>query len=162
MRHAYWALVLTLVLTSALALAQLGAGASALAQPSGKPTQPSGKPAGPSFQAVDANRDGRLSLAEVLAYAKKAGAEVEPFRISDVDLDGDGRLSAEEQRKAGIKGLEQFGTVDLKAMDIHGDGYVSKDDLDEYFRRQHREAYAKADADGDDALKPSEFVLLHF
>lgn len=153
MRHAYWALVLT----SALALAQLGAGASAQAQ-----TPPAGKSAGANFQSLDANRDGRLSLDEVLAYAKGASTEVKPFRISDADLDHDGQLTVEEQRKAGIKGLEQFGTVDLKAMDIHGDGYISKDDLDEYYRRQHREAYARADADRDGALKPSEFALFRF
>jgi len=101
-------------------------------------------------------------LDEVLAYAKKNSSGVQPFRISDADLDHDGKLTPEEQRKAGIKGLEQHGTVDLREMDLGGDGYISKEDLDEYFRRKHREAYARADADKDGAVRPSEFALFRF
>lgn len=133
------------------------AAAEAQAQPG-----PPGKAGPPSFQALDTNRDGRLTLDEVLAYAKRKSAEVQPFRIRDADLDGDGRITVEEQRKAGIKGLERFGAVDLKELDVRGDGYVSREALDEYFRRRHREAHARADADHDGALTPGEFALFRF
>ncbi|MDR3640854.1 MAG: EF-hand domain-containing protein [Humidesulfovibrio sp.] len=116
----------------------------------------------PSFKELDTNHDGRLSLAEVLAYAKKKGAEVQPFRISDVDLDGDGKLTPEEFRKAGISGFEQFGTVDARDLNITGDGYVSRQDLDAYFARKHREAFIRADADHDGLLTRSEFALIRF
>lgn len=145
MRHA--------CLTLALGLALLGFAALAQGQ------TPS---AGPPFAALDTDKSGRMTLDEVLAHAKKQGAGVAPFRISDADLDGDGRLSAEEQRKAGVQGLEGFGAVDLKELDVHGDGYVSREDLDEFFRRKHREAFARADADQDGALRPDEFVLYRF
>jgi len=149
MRHARVALV--------LGAALLGAAFSAQAQ-----TPPTGPNGGLTFKAMDTDKNGRLSLEEVLSYAKKKSAGVKPFRISDADLDGDGQLTPEEQRKAGITGLEQFGTVNLKEMDINGDGYISQEDLDEYFRRKHREAFARADADKDKALRPSEFALFRF
>jgi Ca2+-binding EF-hand superfamily protein len=132
------------------------------AAPAQAQTPPPAKPAGPSFKDLDTDKNGHLTLEEVLAYAKKKSAEVQPFRISDVDLDGDGKLTVEEQRKAGITGLEQFGTVDLKAMDINGDGYISREDLDEYFRRKHREAFARADQNNDGRLRPKEFAIFRF
>jgi Ca2+-binding EF-hand superfamily protein len=149
MRHHCAALV--------LGLALFGGALSVQAQ-----TQPPARLAGPSFQAMDADKSGYLTLDEVLSYAKKKSSDVKPFRIADVDLDGDGKLTVEEQRQAGITGLEQFGTVDLKEMDLNGDGYISQDDLDEYFRRKHREAFARADANKDGALRPSEFALFRF
>lgn len=123
---------------------------------------PSEKVAGPSFKAMDADKSGHLTLEEVMSYAKKKSSDTEPFRITDADLDGDGVLTPEEQRKAGINGMEQFGAVNLKEMDINGDGYISREDLDEYYRRKHREAFAKADADKNKALRPSEFALFRF
>jgi Ca2+-binding EF-hand superfamily protein len=145
--------LLTMMILSCLAAVP------ALAQPQAKPQA---QPAGPSFKRMDADNSGHVTLDEVLAYAKKKSLEAKPFHISDADLDGDGKLTVEEQRKAGIKGLEQFGTVDLKAMDISGDGYISREDIDEYYRRKHREAYARADADKDQQLRPSEFALFRF
>jgi len=148
MRQKTVALLLgVLLLTAAAALAQKA---------------PSAKVAGPSFKAMDTDKSGHLTLEEVLAYATKKSSDTQPFRITDADLDGDGKLTVEEQRKAGIKGLEQFGTVDLKEMDINGDGYISREDIDEYYRRKHRQAYARADADKDQKLRPSEFALFRF
>ena len=140
-----------------LGLALLGGAPLALAQ-----IQPPAKAAGPSFKALDEDKSGHLTLDEVLAYATRKSSDVKPFRITEADLDGDGVLTAEEQRKAGLTGLGQFGAVNLKEMDINGDGYISKEDLDEYYRRKHREAYARADADKDGALRPSEFALFRF
>jgi len=158
-KHACSAFVLGLTLLGGACWAQ------AQTPPPAKPAKSSpakSSPVEPSFKAMDTDKSGHLTLDEVLAYATKKGSDVKPFRITDADLDGDGKFTVEEQRKAGITGLEQFGTVDLKAMDINGDGYISKEDLDEYYRRKHREAYARADADRDGALRPSEFALFRF
>jgi len=144
-----------------LGLALLGAALSAQAQ-TPQATRLAETSAGPTFEAMDADKSGHLTLEEVLSYAKKKSSSVKPFRITDADLDGDGQLTPEEQRKAGITGLERFGTVNLKEMDRNGDGYISQEDLDEYFRRKHREAFARADADRDRALRPSEFALFRF
>lgn len=119
-------------------------------------------PQGPQFHEMDANKDGNLTLEEVLAYAKKQGAKTKAFRITDVDRDGDGVLTPEELKAAGITGMDQFGAVNVKDLDIHGDGYISKQDLDEYFRRKHREAYARADQDGDGRIRKTEFALYRF
>ena len=116
----------------------------------------------PSFKSLDTDRNGRVSLEEVLAYAKKKSATVQPFLIRDVDLDADGQLTPEELKKAGIKGLEGQGVINVRDLDINGDGYVSRDDLDEYFKRKHREEYARVDADKDGLLKRSEFALFRF
>lgn len=116
----------------------------------------------PAFERLDTSRDGRVSLEEVLAYARLKSAEAQPFRIAGADADGDGRLSPEERRRAGIVGLESFGHIDLRELDKNGDGYVSREELDEFFRKRHGEAFARADADGDGRLSPSEFVLLRF
>jgi len=148
-------LIRSVFLSAALA-ATLLAAASAQAQ------VPPPQSASPSFKSLDRDGNGRVSLDEVMAYAKKRSADVEPFRISDVDLDGDGRLTPEELKKAGMKGFEGQGVINVKDLDIHGDGYVSREDLDEYFRRKHREAYARADADKDGSLKQSEFALFRF
>lgn len=144
----------------ALALAALLFAATALAQAGLKPGTPA-RPA-PAFHHVDTDKSGHVSLDEVLAYAKQKNAEATAFRIRDADLDNDGLLTQEELAKAGIKGLEGYGVIRVRDLDVQGDGYVSREDLDEYFARKHREAYARADADKDGALRPSEFTLLTF
>lgn len=117
---------------------------------------------GPQFQDLDADKSGHLTLDEVLAYAKKQSAQAKGFRIADVDRDGDGLLSPQELKAAGVNGLDQFQAINVKDLDIRGDGYVSREDLDEYFRRKHREAYARADQDRDGRIRKTEFALYRF
>lgn len=162
MKHACAALVLGLALLGGAFSAQAQVQPPVNTAKTAKAAKPDKAGAGHSFQTMDADKSGHLTLDEVLSYATKKSSDVQPFRITDADLDNDGVLTVEEQRKAGITGLEKFGDVDLKAMDINGDGYISKEDLDEYFRRKHREAYARADANKDGALRPSEFALFRF
>lgn len=116
----------------------------------------------PDFRTLDRDGDGRVTLDEVLRYAKGQSAAVKPFRIADVDKDGDGKLTQEELRAAGITGFEGMGVISARDLDISGDGYVSRQDLDEFFARRHREAFARADADRDGSLRESEFVLFRF
>jgi len=144
----------------ALALAALLFAATALAQAdgaTGKNTH-----AAPAFHHVDVDQSGHVTLDEVLAYAKKKNAEATAFHLKKVDLDNDGVLTQEELAKAGVKGLEGHGSINVRDLDMSGDGYVSREDLDEYFARRHREAYARADADKDGAVRPAEFALFRF
>lgn len=119
-------------------------------------------PATPGFHHVDTDKDGKVSLEEVMAYALKKSNLTRPFSVAEVDADHDGRLTPEELKKAGITGLEKCGVINVKDLDIHGDGYVSREDLDEYFRRKHREEYSRADEDKDGSLRPAEFALFRF
>jgi len=146
----------------AVALAVLLFAAAALAQTAPTPVNSgaAARPA-PAFHHVDADQSGHVSLDEVLAYARQQ-RETKPFALKDVDRDGDGIITQDELNKAGIKGLEGYGDIRARELDITGDGYVSHQDLDDYFASKHRAAYARADADKDGALKPSEFTLLTF
>lgn len=131
--------------------------APALAQ-----TPPPAAPGAPTFREADANRDGRVSLEEVLACAKKRSAAVKPFRVAEVDRNGDGILDEQELAAAGIKGFEGMGVISVRELDITSDGYVSREDLDEYFRRKHRAAFAKADAVGKGWVREPDFALFRF
>lgn len=123
---------------------------------------PPAQTGGTAFHHVDTDSDGRVTLDEVLAYAKKQRADATPFRVGDVDLNRDGILTPEELKKAGVKGFEGQGAIKARELDLSGDGYVSREDLDEYFARKHRADYVRADADKDGSLKASEFVLFRF
>lgn len=143
----------------AVAFAALFFAAAALAQTAASPAaHPRNAPA---FHHVDADQSGHVSLDEVLAYARQQ-RQTKPFALKDVDLDGDGIITQEELDKAGIKGFEGHGDIRARDLDITGDGYVSHQDLEAYFAARHRAAYARADADKDGSLRPSEFTLLTF
>lgn len=116
----------------------------------------------PAFRQLDANGDGRVTLEEVLAYARQQKELARPFAVKDADRDGDGILTPEELKAAGIKGFEGMGSISVKELDRNGDGYVSHEDIENYLNTKHREAYARADADRDGHVAPSEFVLFRF
>lgn len=149
------ALLLATLLLTALAAT------TALAQ-----VAPAPKVAMPSFKDIDADKSGHLTRDEVLAYAKKQSAKQNlsqgGFQVKAVDKDGSGSLSAEELRAAGLQALSPFGTVDLKELDADGDGVVTQREIDDYVRRKHLEAFAKADHDQDGTLHPKDFALYRF
>lgn len=144
--------ILVIALLAALAVPPLGGAALAQVPP----------PAKPEFHHLDTDKDGKVTLEEVMAYALKKSNLTRPFSVDEVDADHDGKLTPEELKKAGITGLEKYGVIDVKELDIHGDGYVSREDLDEYFRRKHREEFRRADEDKNGSLHPSEFALFRF
>jgi Ca2+-binding EF-hand superfamily protein len=131
-----------------------------LAAPALAQTAPSAKVEG--FRTVDADGDGRLSLEEILAAARKQSSLVRPFRVDEVDRDHDGKLTPEEFLKAGVAGLERYGVIDVRELDTDGDGYVSRAELDAFFRKRHAEEFRRVDADGDGSLRPAEFALFRF
>jgi Ca2+-binding EF-hand superfamily protein len=134
----------------------------ALAAPALGQTPPSANLAGPGFRELDADRDGRVSMAEVMSYALKKSRLTQPFRVDDVDRDRDGTLTREELLDAGVRGLERYGTINARDLDANGDGYVSREELDEFFRKHHNRELERADKDGDGSLSPSEFALFRF
>ncbi len=127
---------------------------------------PAPKVAMPSFQDLDADKSGHLTRDEVLAYAKKQsagqGGGQGGFQVKTVDKDGSGSLSSGELRAAGMQALYPFGAVDLKELDADGDGVVTQREIDDYVRRKHLEAFAKADHDQDGTLHPKDFALYRF
>lgn len=140
-------------------LAALCFGATALAQTAAT-TGPAAMP--PAFHEVDADKSGRVTVEEVMAYARRKKEETRPFALKDVDRDGDGLVTQEELARAGIHGLEGFGTIKASDLDRNGDGYVNHKDLEDYLNQKHRDAYLQADTDGDGSLRQSEFVLFRF
>jgi Ca2+-binding EF-hand superfamily protein len=141
----------SIALFAALALAALAAPAPAQTVPPAT-----------DFKALDTDRDGRVSLDEVMACALKQSSLTRPFRVDEVDRDRDGRLTREEFLRAGIEGLERYGVIDVRELDANGDGYVSREELDEFFRNRHRQEFARVDADRDGTLRPAEFALFRF
>jgi hypothetical protein len=151
----------TRVIATAALLAALAATPLAAVPAQAQPAPPA-KPGAITFHEADADHDGRVTLDEVLACAKKRSGAAKPFRIAEVDRNGDGVLDEQELAAAGIKGFEGMGPISARELDITPDGYVSRADLEEYFRRKHREAFAKADSEGKGWVREPDFALFRF
>jgi Ca2+-binding EF-hand superfamily protein len=109
----------------------------------------------PLMMALDADKDGEISAAEI-ENASKA--------LKALDKNGDGKLSPDELRPAMPEGAEggpgrQVGGpgqgVDrMMAMDKNGDGKLSKDELPERMQA----IFADADTDKDGFLSKAELT----
>ncbi len=78
---------------------------------------------------ADIDGDGRIELAEMLAFARRSATAAHPLEptvrmILSMDKDGDGKTTPEE--------FEAAITVIFRAIDTDGDGAVSKEELDAY------------------------------
>lgn len=91
--------------------------------------------------AMDADKDGKLSQAEIFAYRQS--------RFTELDTDKDGNLSAEELDAAGqerrLDGLSRR----LAFMDTDGDGKVGMDDFARH-RGKHMQRMSRHGAVGED------------
>lgn len=125
-------------------------------------TTPPAQPQRPSFTELDTNKNGGLTLDEVLVYAKKNALDLRGFAIQDVDKNHDGTLSQDELRAAGIKGLEGHEVINLKDLDTNGDGYVSREELELYIRKRYANEFRRSDADQDGVVRPREFAIFRF
>lgn len=105
-----------------------------------RPGQP---PVGPLMEALDRDRDGQLSEAEIAGAAQS---------LMKLDRDGDGRLSKEELRPAPRGGSADRAVAQLMAHDTDGDGKLAKDELPERMQR----IFDRADADASGYLEQAE------
>lgn len=122
--------------------------ATILAFSSGSPTEAQERSRGPQrmIDALDADKDDRLSLAEIEAEQKRL--------FGMVDANGDGVLSVEEFRLRGGQ-LSRFGAFTLfDLLDINGDQMITVEELAAPTERWHR----RYDTNGDGALETVEMT----
>jgi len=127
-----------------------------------------------TFQALDENKDGKISVAELKKAMNKPGGsdlkgitEEELLRIMTIaDADGDGCLSYEEllhtalSRKLVAK-EERLYEAFCK-FDQNGDGRVTLDEIGRVLGDQSKakELLAEVDVDGDGTVSYDEFLLI--
>ncbi|HPL63228.1 MAG TPA: EF-hand domain-containing protein [Syntrophales bacterium] len=70
------------------------------------------------FKAIDANKDGRISMKEFRVYVK----QISPDKFKQLDIDGDGHLSK----------IEFAGDVDFKKVDKGKDGKINPREFTAY------------------------------
>lgn len=112
----------------------------------------------PVMVALDADKDGEISAAEIENAAKA---------LKTLDKNGDGKLSADELRPTGGPGGEggeggpgrrggdpSQAVERLMAMDKNGDGKLAKDELPERMQAM----FAEADKDKDGFLSKAELT----
>lgn len=132
----------------ALALTGTALASAANAMPGGKRGGPDMEP--PSFEELDTNGDGVVTLEELEAL----GAA----RFAEMDTDGDGSISADEmlaamQERAAermAKGIERM----IEKHDENGDGVLSAEELPQ---PKHDRMIERLDEDGDGAISAEEF-----
>lgn len=135
-------------------------------------------------QLFDANKDGKVSLPEVMDFAHSVGKSIAGKDIGaileEIDTSKDGKLTLEEhlndihnQADGGdeeeMKELEQRKTVEtakFQAADVNGDGVLDESELPALFYPETHdgvlavtvmETMRQKDANGDGVLTPHEF-----
>ncbi len=93
---------------------------------------------------LDADRDGRVTRAEVEAFAAR--------HVQQLDADADGVISEADLRAMEERRRERRMHRRLKAADANGDGVVSVDE----FRDRMVERMMKRDANDDGEIGPDE------
>lgn len=106
------------------------------------------------FNAVDADADGKITMAEIEAHRAAMFARA--------DTNGDARLSADElaaHRLAMMTAWLKEGAADmLKEHDADGDGALSAAEMPKPPRAD--KFFARADTDGDGALSMAEVAVV--
>ena len=102
----------------------------------------------PTFQELDANGDGEVTQAEIIA--------VRQSKFTSADTDGDGQLSLEEmQAKAQAQASDRV-TAMFEKFDANGDGVLSQDELPK--PRNASKMFERIDADGSGSISEQEYA----
>lgn len=113
----------------------------------------------PSFETLDANSDGQVTLIELQAHRATQGAE----RFAQTDTNSDGALSLEEMTAKADEERMARATRRAKRMierlDANDDGLIQQSELSEREGRPDRaeEMFAKLDTDSSGGLSAEEF-----
>jgi calcium-dependent protein kinase len=129
-----------------------------------------------TFQAIDINHDGSITVSEMKQAIEKWGGD-DKSKDSEqannilslmkmADLDGDGSLSWQEllltcvQRKLNEK--EERLWVAFRKLDLNGDGRVTKEEIEKVLgpKSHAAELIAEADVDGDGTVDYDEFIAM--
>jgi|GEM_PF-659286 len=104
----------------------------------------------PSFDVLDADGDGNLTVAEFRAHAMGS--------FADHDLDGDGLLTAQEMGEAAAGRASERAATKIARMiefrDANGDGALSSDEM---AGNAGERIFGRMDADGDGVISAEEF-----
>ena len=112
------------LLASALALGSLAMAADALARDEKPGAKPPRWEQSEEFKAIDTDRDGKLSEAEIRAFAAA--------RTAEMDTNKDGVISPEEMRAFHDKQREKMRLARLARMDDNKDGIVSAEEYQKH------------------------------
>jgi len=111
---------------------------------------PRGGENAPTFEELDTNADGIVSLEELEAQSEA--------HFANLDSDGDGVISADEMSamiEANLSGRAARGVERMiERFDDNGDGVLSEDELPQ---RNHSRMLENVDADEDGAISAEEF-----
>ena len=107
------------------------------------------------FEKVDENDDGKLTRAEMTAFAKT--------KFSEADTDGNGSLSLEEmtahsKHKMGNR-MGKRGAEMIEKRDQNGDGELNFEEMQAGKNRLDR-MFSKLDSDGDGAIGMEEMAAM--
>lgn len=136
----------TFWITGALAII-LGAGIASVAV-----ANQGGEQHRPSFEALDADKDGKLTQAELDAHKAQ--------EFTKADTNGDGKLSSDEMlARATAKRAEHMSkrvAKMIERVDTDGDGMLSAAELQDMPRGKGM--FKRMDADGDGVITGEEFA----
>lgn len=116
---------------------------------------PKGAEMMPAFEAIDADKDGSVTEAEIAAFRAAAIAGADANKDGSIDLE---ELTAFETKMA-AKIAQEHANRRMEAQDANGDGRLDSEEL--LAPPGPNMAISRLDSDGDGALSKAEFSQPH-